>query len=285
MVYLIACIISSTSIFVIFRLAKNYSCKLTSIITLNYFTATFLGLFAFLKFKIDFLSDAVSWLPYSLLLGVLFIALFFLIGSSSQKAGITITTLANKLSLVFPVLFSLIFFQESISTLKYIGLITAFIAIFLTVYKKEFKKTNILYVTLPLLIFLGGGITDSIVKYVQALKTIPDQAAAYSTMVFFVAFIIALIISVLKNYNSFFKLYYPTLLLGILLGICNFGSLYFMINALNKSNLDSSMVFAINNMSVVAISALLGFILFKEKLSILNRAGLLLALVALYFLI
>ena len=238
-----------------------------------------------MRFKLDFVEKAGNWLSFGILLGVLFIILFFLIGISSQKAGITVTTLANKLSLVFPVLFSLLYFQEKITLQKFTGLVTAFIAIFLTIYRKEIKKTNILFIVLPLVIFLGGGLTDSIIKYIQALKTIPTEAAAYSTVVFFVAFLIGLIISTFKDYKTLFKVHYPTLLLGVLLGICNFGSLFFMINALNKSNLDSSMVFAINNMSVVAISAIFGYILFKEKLSNLNRTGLLLALVALYFLI
>jgi drug/metabolite transporter (DMT)-like permease len=284
MIYLIASIISSTSIFVIFRLAKNYSGQLISLITLNYLAASVLGFIFFVPQNIQF-KDQVSWLPYSALVGVLFIVMFFLIGNASQKAGITVTSLANKLSLVFPVLFSILYFQEKMTWPKLIGFITAFVAIFLTVYKKEIKKTNLLFVILPLLIFLGSGITDSIVKFVQAIKATPNQAGLFSTFVFLVAFVLALATSVVKNKIRVANWHAPTLYLGIFLGIVNFGSLYFIINALNFSKINSSLVFALNNMSIVALSAILGFLLFHEKLSKLNVAGLLLAIVSLYFLI
>lgn len=265
-------------------MAKNYSCPLNNLITLNYLAASVLGLLFFIPEKTDFTLQA-GWLPYSILVGILFIALFFLIGNSSQKAGIAVTSLANKLSLVFPVLFSLVYFHEKVTVLKIIGLTTAFLAIFLTVYKKEIKKTNVLFVILPLVIFVGGGITDSIVKLVQALKATPDEAGLFSTFVFIVAFVIALFISLLKTRSWVPRWHSPTLLLGILLGIVNFGSLYFIINALNFSKIYSSLVFALNNMCIVALSAILGYLLFHEKLSKLNVAGLGLALVSLYFLI
>lgn len=286
MIYLIATILSSTSIYVIFRLAKNYPCKISSLITINYFVAALLGFAYFMEFNFKLLANSKQWLPYAIVLGILFIVMFFLIGNSSQKAGITITTLANKLSLVFPVLFSILYFHENISTLKYIGLATAVIAIILTVYKKEINKTNLLFILLPVAIFLGSGITDSIVKYSQAIKISENEAAVFSFLVFFVAFILAAVISLLsKKSNKINFLHPPTLFLGIVLGLVNFGSLYFIINALNKSNLNSSLVFTIINMSIVILSAIIGKILFKEKLSRFNIAGILLAILSFYFLL
>ena len=132
-------------IYVVFRLAKNYVCNLSTLITINYLTATVLGFLLFNSADSNIWDNSLTWIPFGILLGILFIVMFYLIGSSSQKAGITVTTLANKLSLVFPVLFSLLYFNEKITTLKTIGLVTAFVAVFLTVYKKELKKTNLIY--------------------------------------------------------------------------------------------------------------------------------------------
>jgi drug/metabolite transporter (DMT)-like permease len=283
MIYLLASISSSTFIYIIFRWAKNYSCNLTSLISINYLAATILGLAFFTSSASVFSEQAKTWLPFSIVLGVLFTGMFFLIGNSSQKAGITVTTLANKLSLVFPVLFSLVCFHENITTLKYIGLFSAFAAIALTVYKKEIKKTNILFLILPLAIFFGSGIADSLIKYVQTVKTTPEQVPAFSTLVFGVAFITTLFIS-LANGKINLLLRLPTALLGLFLGAANFGSLYFLLNALNSNYLESSLIFAVNNMSIVALSAFLGNIIFAEKLSKINYGGLALALVSLYFL-
>lgn len=170
MAFLFLSIISSSLIYVIFRIAKSYKCKLSTLITYNYLAATLLGLALFQPCNQATLTNLHTWLPFSFLLGILFIALFFLIGNSSQKAGIAVTTLANKLSLVFPVLLSLIYFNEQITDVKYIGLLSAVIAVLLTIYRKDISKTNLHFIVLPLLIFLGSGLVDSIVKYVQAVK-------------------------------------------------------------------------------------------------------------------
>ncbi len=285
MIYLIASILSTTSIFIVFRLAKDYSCKLNLLITLNYLVASVLGFAVLLKFDFSLFIIDNHWLPYGVALGILFILMFFLIGNSSQKAGIAVTTLANKLSLVFPVFFSLFFFDEQITAIKYIGLFLALTAVLLTVYKKDLKKTNRVYFALPLILFVGSGITDSLIKYVQATQISAAQTTAYTTFVFFVAFLCGLIISLLKTTTNSNPLHAPSWFFGLLLGLVNFGSLYFFINALNKSNMESSLVFALNNMSIVALSALFGAFLFKEKLNKFNIAGILLALLSLYILL
>ncbi len=284
MAYLIFSIISSSLIYVTFRIAKNYQCNLTSLITLNYLFATILGLLLFQPFGKGQLQNSITWIPFGILLGILFIVMFFLIGKSSQKAGITVTTLANKLSLVFPVMFSLLYFNEQITAIKYIGLAGALISVILTVYKKEINKTNVYFIILPVLIFFGSGIIDSIVKYVQAVKITEDEVSLYTLIVFFVAFLIGIFVSLL-NGSLKKSMNISTLLLGIILGSVNFGSLYFFINALNKSNMESSLIFAVNNMSIVALTALIGTMLFKEKLNKINFAGIVLAIVSLYFLL
>ncbi len=271
-------------IYVVFRIAKNYQCRLTPLITWNYLAASLLGVFLFKPFRTGALTEVPDWLPYGIALGLLFILMFFLIGRSAQKAGITVTTLANKLSLVFPVLFSLIYYHEEVSTIKYIGLGTATLAVLMAVYKKELRRTNILYIVLPLMIFIGSGIVDSLVKFVQAEKITGAETSAYTTVVFFVALISGMLL-LLFNRQLVWKIHTPTLFLGTLLGIVNFGSLFFIINALNHTGLKSALVFALNNMSVVALSALLGALLFKERLNKINFAGIVLAIISLYFLL
>jgi drug/metabolite transporter (DMT)-like permease len=271
-------------IYVIFRVAKNYNCKLSALISYNYLAATFLGLLLFFPSVESNTTNTLSWLPYAVILGILFIVMFYFIGHSSQKAGITVTTLANKLSLVFPVLFSLIFFNEQISTIKYIGLATAVLAVVLTVYKKDVRRTNLIFILLPLIIFVGSGVVDSLVKYVQATQITDSQVSLYTIIVFFIAFLCGLVLSFIKK-EAPLSFHRPTLLLGVLLGAANFGSLFFILKALNNSNLNSSLVFALNNMLVVALTAIIGMALFKEKLNKINLMGILLALISLYFLL
>lgn len=284
MIYLLATIISSTSIFVIFRLAKNFNCRITPLITINYFIATIFGFGFFMRFDFRLPGYSDSWLLTGIILGTLFIGMFYLIGISSQKAGITVTTLANKLSLVFPVFFSIIWFNEETSASKYIGFFASLIAMFLTIYKKEVKRTNIIWFFLPVIIFIGSGITDSVVKYAQAVKIQPFESGAFSTFVFLTAFLLSAI-ATLFNKNTRVIVHRPTLLMGVLLGLVNFGSLYFIINALNHSLLKSSVVFVVINMSIVILSAIIGRTFFKEKLSLINVSGIILAILSLLLLL
>ena len=71
---------------------------------------------------------------------------------------------------------------------------------------------------------------------------------------------------------------------GILLGAFNLGSLYFFIQALNHSGLESSIVFGIHSTGIVFLSAGAGFLIFKESLSWINTMGLALAIIALFIL-
>ncbi len=246
--------------------------------------AALFGYVFILKFQIANFPSSPPWMIDAIILGTFFMVLFLLIGYSSQKAGIAITTLSNKLSLVFPVLFSLIWFREKIDFINYVGLAGAFTAVGLTLYRKEINRTNLVFVLLPLIIFIGGGVTDSLVKYAQATSIPQEQSGIYTFTVFLIAFFVSIVPVVIKK--SWRDLLQPsTLLLGLLLGTVNFGSLYFLINALNKSNIGSSLVFAIINMSIVSLSAVLGRILFKEKLSKINLGGILLAIVSLYLLL
>ena len=70
---------------------------------------------------------------------------------------------------------------------------------------------------------------------------------------------------------------------GILLGIANYCSMYFLLKALRIDGLDSSSVFAINNVAIVAVSTLIGLILFREKISTKNWIGIILAVISIFF--
>ena len=67
---------------------------------------------------------------------------------------------------------------------------------------------------------------------------------------------------------------------GFALGIPNYFSIHFLLNALNLPNLESTVVFPVNNTGIVLLSTLLAIILFKEKLTKVNWAGILLAVVS-----
>jgi len=277
--FLILCIVSSTSIFVIFRSIERYKLPPFPVIILNYFFATILGFLVNpVKFSINSL-DEFSWLLISVIIGILFILMFFLIARSSQNAGISVTTIASKMSVVFPIILSLIISPtDKLTTFKALGIVFALIGVVLTVIKPGEKNFDYKKIYLPLILFVGMGFVDSLVKYAQHNYVGDENAALFSAVLFFNAFATGILILLFKpTYLKWFKRK-QIWGWGLLLGIVNFGSIFFLVRSLNyvgRSGIrfDSSIIFGINNIGIVSLSVLTGLLVFKEQLRAINWIG------------
>lgn len=284
MIYLLLSILSSSVIFTTFKITERFKTNLVKLITVNYLVAALLG-FSFNHNPLS-VSDALTskWLPFALLIGFSFILMFFLIGYSTRLSGVAVTTIAGKMSMVIPILFSILYFSEKTTILKVSGLVLATVAVFLTSYRSVNKAKNLILFILPIAIFLGSGITDSIVKYAQNYFVPNSMSLLFPAMVFLTALLLGLLF-ILINPKSISKSFtIAELIGGTILGIANFGSLYFFILALNNSKLDSSIVFGLSNICIVLFSILIGSIMFKEKLSRVNFSGVLMAVIAILIL-
>lgn len=290
MIFLVFSILSSAAIYVIFKYIDRFNIKTFDVIIINYIVAAILGLLL-TNTQVDiFPIYKNNWFPYSVLIGVLFILMFVVIAKSSQFVGIAITTVSNKMSVIIPITFSILIDPLDVLTnLKTAGIILAILAVFLSVYRKrkvEFDPRNIY---LPIILFLGMGIVDSIVKYAQQYYVNDDVLPLFTVILFIMAAISGLVTKILRK-TSFKELLNPRVLLwGIALGISNYGSLYFVIKALNYkdaigNNIGGSIVFGINNLGVIALSVIIGLIVFKEKILTINWVGIIVSFIAIYIL-
>lgn len=281
---LLLSILSSTCIFLTFKITEKFKTDLAKLITVNYLVAAILG-FSFNHRPVSILKILFSpWIPYALVIGLIFIAVFFLMGRSTRQSGMAVTTIAGKMSVVIPMLFSVVLFHEKLGFLKMTGLILAVAAVFLTSFKPLTKKSNLKLILLPIGIFFGTGIADSTVKYAQNHFVTNDMTMLFSAFVFFTCFVFGILNLILYNKSSFGSISIADLIGGSFLGIVNFGSLYFFIRALNNSHLDSSIVFGLNSLFIVLLSLLAGAGIFQEKLSKINIAGIALAVLAILIL-
>ena len=284
MIYLLLSILSSSVIFITFKVTERFKTNLIKLITVNYLVAAILG-FSFNRHPISILNVFTSeWLPYALLIGFSFILMFFLIGYSTRISGVAVTSIAGKLSMVIPILFSILYFSEKSTILKISGLILATIAVFLTSYRPIDKAKNIKLIVIPIAIFLGSGITDSIVKYAQTYHVPNSLSLLFPAVVFLTALLLGLVFILVKPKSFSNSITISELIGGTILGIANFGSLYFFILALNNSKLDSSIVFGLNNICIVLFSIFIGLAFFKEKFSRVNFVGVLMAVIAILIL-
>ncbi len=290
MIFLILSILSSAAIYVIFKYLDRFKIGTFNVIIINYITASILGILLTNTDVDIFPLIKNDWLPFSVIIGILFIMMFVVIAKSSQVVGIAVTTISNKMSVIIPIAGSIMIDPKDLLTnYKATGIILAILAVFLSVYRKrkvEFDPRNIY---LPIILFLGMGLVDSIVKYAQQYHVADDVLPVFTVILFAMAAVAGIVTKLLRR-TSFKELIQPkTIWWGIALGISNYGSLYFLIKALNYKDvlggtLDGSIVFGINNLGVIALSVIIGLIVFKEKFLKINWAGIILSLIAIYIL-
>ncbi len=286
MIYLFLCVLSSTLIFVIFKFIGRFNVPVLPVIIYNYFVASMLGFIITGKNLSATLSGEKDWLPLSILIGILFIIMFFVVGISSQKAGISVTTVASKMSVVSPIIFSMMIDPlDDVNFMKIIGIFTALIAVFLTIYKKKSLNPDRHTIIYPVILFFGMGLVDSMVKFSQMKYIGNGELAIFTAVLFLIAFLSGILYLLLSK-NKLSELFsMKAFLWGSFLGLSNFGSIYFIIKALNYKNpqgigIDSSIVFGVNNTGIVIFSVLAGFLIFREKLKKVNYSGIFLALIA-----
>jgi drug/metabolite transporter (DMT)-like permease len=285
--FLILCILSSTGIFMVFKFVDRFSFPPLPVIVINYFTASLLGFV--IQASPKSLPDMArsEWFPISIVIGILFIIMFFLVAYSSKKAGIAITTVASKMSVIFPILFSVLIDPgDRMTLIKAMAVACTLTGVALTVYKPGSGKLDKAAVYVPLLLFAGMGLVDSLVKFAQHHYVNDSEVAPFSSVLFLNAFISGLlVIAVMPGlFRNFVRLRIWGW--GILLGAVNFGSIFFLVRALNYlppagRPTDSSVIFGINNIGIVALSVMAGWIIFRERLRPVNWIGVSLSAVAL----
>jgi drug/metabolite transporter (DMT)-like permease len=222
-----------------------------------------------------------SWLPNGIIIGFFFIAIFFLFALSAQKAGVAITAVSSKMSVVLPVIVGVVILKnDHLTFLKVTGIIFALVAFYLTFKKKEKIDINKKYFFLPILLFFGNGTNDSLMSYTEFMHNI-NQAANVTMLlnvIFSTALIIGLTVVVFLILFKNEKIKLKNIIAGIFLGLFNFASTYYFFNSLDRY--PNSVFFPIFNTGIVSLSALAGYFIFKEKLKTINWIGIFVAICA-----
>lgn len=280
MIYLLLSILFSTVLLVIFKYFDKYKIDNLQAIVVNYFTAAISG-FIISGTVPDFIElSEKSWFPFAFLIGTLFVSLFLILALSSQQAGLTITSVANKMSLVIPVTMAVFLYGDKVTFLKIAALLLAIIGVVMTAIKKEKKKIHFIVWLFPFIIFIGSGTCDTLVNYVEKTYLEEVSAELFTALLFSAAASVGLLFLLVQMIRRKAFIARKSIIGGIILGVPNYFSIHFLFLALNKSGLSSSDLFTVNNMGIVIASTIAGIAMFRERLSPINQLGLLLSLTA-----
>lgn len=277
MIYILLSICFSVSVAVLLKYVKRFPVAIEQVVTFNYSIALLLCYFLFQP-NLENVNNTDSPLHFYFLLSILLPVIFLVLAASIKNIGIVKTDIAQRLSLFIPILFAFFIFNETIGFLKLCGLLVGFTAVFFTLHKKDTfvsESSNWMY---PTLVFIGFGAIDILFKQIAANKEVSFTTSLF--LIFCGSFIVALIISLFYIIKKKSKFNVINLYCGILLGLLNFGNIFFYLKAHQALSDSPSTVFAGMNFGVIGLGTFIGVIAFEEKLSKINYIGIALAFIA-----
>jgi drug/metabolite transporter (DMT)-like permease len=260
------------------KLARRYQIDVYQAIVWNYFMAILLSALFLRVHLLNF--QVVPVITYSVL-GLLLPALFVVLGVSVRLSGIVRTDIAQRLSLFIPVIASFFLFNEVATPLKFIGIALGFAAIICTIpwqKKGDNKPVQVSAWLYLLLVFVGFGVIDVLLKRVAGYRQVTFGTSLF--IIFVLAFVFSLLGLLYQVFTKTMRFSWPHIFIGSALGIINFGNILFFIKAHHALANQPSTVFSAMNIGVIVVGALTGLVIFKEKLSLLNKAGILIAIIA-----
>lgn len=268
MIYLLLAILSSAAISVLMRLSNKYVKNNMTMFTANYLVCGLLSyLFIILDngsqaFKVENVSSG-NW-TFALILGgisgVMFLLSFMLLEFNIKKNGLVLASTFMKLGVLVPVLMSIILGWDKPSWIQILGCALAICAIVIINGEGNDDKRRKFSGLWLIILLLSGGFTDSLSNIYDKLGS--GQLKNHYLLFIFIA---AVIVSIITLFVKKQKFTWMDALWGALIGVPNYFSARFLLYALGQ--VSAIVAYPVYNISVILIISLLGFIIFKEKLS------------------
>lgn len=279
MIYLFLSIAASSLIFVIFKLFARYKINTLQAIVVNYCIAFATGILTYTGDTTVSKAISSQWFYGALALGFIFISVFNLMAITTQKSGLSVVSVATKMSVIIPIAFGIFYYNESAAFLKIIGILMALVAVFMasTKEKTTIDRNTLLF---PFLILIGSGIIDVSLKYFEQAYVKDTDAGIFSATIFASAGVLGILLISYYLITGRTKIAFKNIIAGAILGVPNYFSIYFLVEALRIDGMDSSSIFTLNNVSIVILSTVLGILLFKERLLVKNWIGIALAVIS-----
>lgn len=280
-IYIPIAIVSTTMLFIVIRLFNNFKIDSFQAITFNYVTAGGSAFFVSYHTNLENINQLPTCLKAGVPIGLLFICIFYLMASVTRTVGVAIASVLGKMSVVIPIVAGVLLYNEQLDELRIFGIALALFAVYLTSGKsRKSEPTDLKKLALLALYFVGSGMVDTSIKYAQTYLMTPQTEDLFLFSLFGSAGVLGFTKVgydfIVKDKSVLLK----NVIAGMVLGLVNYWSLYFVIKALQFPSSKSSITFAIINVGVLLTAALCGLLFFKEKFSKINYVGFLFALIA-----
>lgn len=307
MVFLAFAVACSVTIGMIFKHAGRQELDRTSLLTVNYAAAVALAVVLLGiggRTVEGGLTLSQGLVALGIGTGILLIAGFFVLAWATEVAGMSLAISVMRISVVIPFLASWVVWGEVPTVWQGIGMLLAAGAFVLLAHSRSAPEPVpagasaaagpttapmpapqlidwTVVAVLALTFCLGGAVDVSMKAFQEGFGT-GNSRVLFLLMAFGVAFLVGMAIVVRRGLQHGIWPARQTVGWGILLGVVNYGSLEFLLRAIEA--LPGPFVFPANNIAIMSLAALLGVTVWQERLSRPNKIGLGLAAVALLLL-
>ncbi len=276
--YLLLAILASAAMTLALKICKTENTNRYAIILGNYITCVIIG-FLLLADKSSVLHIHTVTLLLGALGGILFVVSLVLLQRSIEVNGAILTSAFSRMGLVVPLIISIAFLGEKPKAIQFVGMGIVLIAIWIINGKREQQRD--LSPILLLLVLLAGGFADSMAKLFDHFGE-EVQGSLYILLVFFTAGIATLILLLLEYKKTGRPGRIKDFAAGIAVGIPNYFSASLLLKAL--ADVPAYIAYTAFSTGVLLLITVISLVLFKEKLSKGQVAGIGLIVVALVLL-
>ncbi|HUH39902.1 MAG TPA: EamA/RhaT family transporter [Castellaniella sp.] len=281
LVFSISC---SIAVSVFLKLARSQSIRVEQAILVNYLTAAALCLILLRPDMATLLEQSPERWWILCALGILLPSIFLVMAAAVHYAGIVLSDAAQRLSLTIPLLAAFLLFGETLSGMKLAGIGMAFAALACLLTRPNAAHParvhfSPIVLTCLLGVWLGYGVIDIL------FKQLARSGAAFTSSLLLSFVLAAILMGAWLALRRGTQWHGRSLAAGILLGLLNFGNIYFYVRAHQTFPQNPTLVFAAMNIGVISMGTLVGAGIFRERLGRLNILGIALALLAVSLLI
>ena len=291
--FLIIATVLTAMFSIVFKIFHRKEIDANQAIFFNYLTAFVLGVLFSLNGEAVVNPLKADWLVDVIILGFIFMAGMVMLSASTRRVGVAISTVCSRASMVIPIIVSYMFIEGSAKP-KWLLICLVLVAMTLTIWTDKPEgghKYTLLDILAPVTVFLMFGASNAYLKVLQHRVTVNDTAAGLSEQVINseISLVTASVffIAMLMCIFSFFKkgqdgkrspLLLKNVVGGVVLGFVNYFCTYTLM--LSMKTIDSSFLFPVHNIGIVAIGAIVGWLAFNEKLRPHQVLGIVLAAVS-----
>lgn len=287
MLLLLLCIFCNVVLAIIFKYFSKYSVDNLQAIIVNYIVCVSFAsvLIGGIAVPLDLLER--PWWPMSLILAILFITGFNIMAISFQRSGVALTAIIQKMSLVLPASLAIAFYGEALTITKVLGILLALSAIFLVNRppatdddETTFDRSLLIW---PLLTFALSGIIEIILFISEAHGLVGEDGTLFTASSFAQAAILGFIYATYLILKGNRAPGVKELVGGIVLGLPNYLSIYLLVLLLSQG-WEGSLLFPLNSIGILVLTAVVGFVLYREPIHRSNFTGILLGIAAIILL-